>query len=622
MTINIKRLQSLADVLATGNESGGNDLIILSGDVITGSGTGPLTIIGDVQITGTLIGASPSTLDEILAAGNTTNGNNLFLSTGDVIQMDGGPDVQVDISVNGIAAAAALITTTPGKSFSITAGDASIGGPGQPGGNLTFIAGDAGGSVAVGGDVTITGGVGKGALGGSINITSGASNNAAGFLNLFGANGSEAGGDVVIQAGDTSNINIGGEISLTGGRGGTNAIGNAGNGGPITLTGGEGGVAGGADGGIGGNIVLTGGVAGADRNGGAIQLAGGVGDNTGNGGSISIVGGVGGGTLSSFGGGVSIFGGGNTSGKGGSITIFGGTPSARDGGSITIQPGTSNSGATTFEGNFLNITGGTSNSNQPGGVVRIKGGSGLSSAARGGNVEISGGDSTAAQQGGEISLTGGAGAGGGAVSNGTAGGNITIVGGAGGDGTTSDGAGGDITITAGSGAITGQRGSVTIQGGLTGSSTGGDVIIQGSSFGDVFIQGGTNGNVFLGGANDSPVIIQAAWALTDALTPPSFGSSQNNYNPTGLDSCGILRVEPTANINLTGLVSSFVGAGRRIVLVNISTTNTLTLTQEDASSTDVHRFDLPSATNYTLNPRAAVELLYDGTTQRWRLMGL
>lgn len=54
MTINIDRFLSLNDVLAVGNETTGNNIIVSSGDVITSSGTGPLTLASDTQITGNL----------------------------------------------------------------------------------------------------------------------------------------------------------------------------------------------------------------------------------------------------------------------------------------------------------------------------------------------------------------------------------------------------------------------------------------------------------------------------------------------------------------------------------------------------------------------------------------
>jgi len=111
----------------------------------------------------------------------------------------------------------------------------------------------------------------------------------------------------------------------------------------------------------------------------------------------------------------------------------------------------------------------------------------------------------------------------------------------------------------------------------------------------------------------------AQFALTGDITPTTLSAAQNNYNPTGLSTASVLRLEASsADRNITGLAG---GADGRVVIIhNIGTTYTIFLLDESASSTDINRFAL-GAHHLAIAPDYAIILQYDSTSQRWRAMG-
>lgn len=100
------------------------------------------------------------------------------------------------------------------------------------------------------------------------------------------------------------------------------------------------------------------------------------------------------------------------------------------------------------------------------------------------------------------------------------------------------------------------------------------------------------------------------------LSPTSISSDQNNYAPTNHDRASVARINPTANLNLTGWVA---GADGDILIVANVGTNVATFTNESTSSTAANRFsfgrDVPLPAGETLL------MWYDAASQRWRLCG-
>lgn len=94
------------------------------------------------------------------------------------------------------------------------------------------------------------------------------------------------------------------------------------------------------------------------------------------------------------------------------------------------------------------------------------------------------------------------------------------------------------------------------------------------------------------------------------------GSVGSNLNNTPLINNDFYSINPTADINLTGLVAQ--SYARRIVLTNRSTTYSITIKNESSSSTSTNRFDLTA--DFTLEAGKTVELFYDILKTRWRII--
>ena len=127
------------------------------------------------------------------------------------------------------------------------------------------------------------------------------------------------------------------------------------------------------------------------------------------------------------------------------------------------------------------------------------------------------------------------------------------------------------------------------------------------------------GKTVTGGTYSGPVVtgtldIQQNIQWSGDLTPASFSTDQNDYNPGSLSTASTLRLNPTASVNLTGLAGGT--DGRIIILHNINAAQSLTLKDESASSTAANRFALTA--DVSMSPDGVAFLQYDSTSQRWR----
>lgn len=141
--------------------------------------------------------------------------------------------------------------------------------------------------------------------------------------------------------------------------------------------------------------------------------------------------------------------------------------------------------------------------------------------------------------------------------------------------------------------------------------------------------GGTpNGSVFKGALQDSDGngIIAAGtingvvnfgsglWQFQSSTSSPS--ANVDNYNPTN----GVVaRLNPSTNINLTGIVANGASNGRILIIQNASA-NIVTI-KHDVTSTAANRFYCPGNTDYSLTARKCVMAVYDFNNQRWHLAG-
>jgi hypothetical protein len=106
-------------------------------------------------------------------------------------------------------------------------------------------------------------------------------------------------------------------------------------------------------------------------------------------------------------------------------------------------------------------------------------------------------------------------------------------------------------------------------------------------------------------------------AMTGVLSPASFSTQQNDYNPTDLATASTIRLNPGASVDLTGLAGGT--SGRQMMLFNTSANFTVTLRNQDADSTAANRFLLANGKDVALLANYGAGLQYDSTTGRWRL---
>lgn len=102
-----------------------------------------------------------------------------------------------------------------------------------------------------------------------------------------------------------------------------------------------------------------------------------------------------------------------------------------------------------------------------------------------------------------------------------------------------------------------------------------------------------------------------------ANSPAQITSNQNNYNPG--DQSYFQRWNTDASRNVTGL--TFTKAqldGQRHRIVNAGSFN-IVLKHQDANSTAANRFLMSSGGDATIGPDEMVEIVYDGTTARFRV---
>lgn len=116
------------------------------------------------------------------------------------------------------------------------------------------------------------------------------------------------------------------------------------------------------------------------------------------------------------------------------------------------------------------------------------------------------------------------------------------------------------------------------------------------------------------------------------LTPVNsvtWAAQQDNYQRINVETSTVeghgvsgIRVTLTGNQTLTGVVpESIESNGELLHIDNIDSVDTLTIAH-DVTSTAANRFFLPDSINLKLGPRTGALFRYDGTSSRWRLLGI
>lgn len=313
-----------------------------------------------------------------------------------------------------------------------------------------------------------------------------------------------------------------------------------------------------------------------------ITITGGSADTTaGAGGNVTIAGGSTAGGSSMTSGGVTIKSGDVQNGLGAVLITTGALPAAgyaAPGTKITIQPATPETDTTNPTGSIgvgVLVEAGPGAISDSGGLSNGTGGAGGALVVRsgaGGNV-LGNNNTRTGGNAADVSLLGGAGGsatGSGGTRNGGNGGNVIIGSGAGGTGASANGTAGTITFNIGATTAT----SIDATGTL---------------------------------------IHPLALRLTGTISPTQLVANTDNWNPTGLSTANVIRIDVSGAINLTGIVAQ--ASGTMIVLYN-RTASVISLIH-DATSTAANRFYCPGGIDFPLSARGSCWIRYDGTDSRW-----
>lgn len=179
---------------------------------------------------------------------------------------------------------------------------------------------------------------------------------------------------------------------------------------------------------------------------------------------------------------------------------------------------------------------------------------------------------------------------------------------------TSKGGTGQTTVTAGFDA-------------LSPMTTLGDIIYGGTSGTRTRLTGNTTTTQkFLAQTGNGSVSAAPVWTTVSDLaaniqfsgdiTPSQITSNQNDYNPTGLSTAGILRLSTDASRNITGLAGGT--DGRIIVIHNVGAFDVVLKNQDTGSTTAGDRFLFGA--DSTIAADKSATLWYDSTSSRWRML--
>jgi hypothetical protein len=115
----------------------------------------------------------------------------------------------------------------------------------------------------------------------------------------------------------------------------------------------------------------------------------------------------------------------------------------------------------------------------------------------------------------------------------------------------------------------------------------------------------------------SPTIFTPSGVLRplSVLSPAQITADQNDYNPSGLASAFLVRVNSDAVRTITG-IAGFTGV--MLLLANVGTFNII-LSDQNASSNVLNRFLFGA--DYTLTPQNMILIHKDPTSSKWRMVG-
>jgi hypothetical protein len=107
--------------------------------------------------------------------------------------------------------------------------------------------------------------------------------------------------------------------------------------------------------------------------------------------------------------------------------------------------------------------------------------------------------------------------------------------------------------------------------------------------------------------------------MTDlSVITVNLSTSQNDWSVTNMNACQFLRIVPSADINITGIVPPAVGNGYSVQMLNTDTTHSVTLVNQSSSSSSANRFSFIGSLSAVLIPNASIALVYDSISGCWR----
>lgn len=119
---------------------------------------------------------------------------------------------------------------------------------------------------------------------------------------------------------------------------------------------------------------------------------------------------------------------------------------------------------------------------------------------------------------------------------------------------------------------------------------------------------------FGGSSAPNTTIDNAGSTSTRANSPAQITADQNNYSP---GTTTFLRLSTDASRTITGISGGV--DGRHLWVCNVGS-NDLVLANQNASSTDTNRIITGTGADVTLNANESCHMIYDSTTQRWRMV--
>ncbi|MDX1555208.1 MAG: hypothetical protein R3212_04210, partial [Xanthomonadales bacterium] len=99
------------------------------------------------------------------------------------------------------------------------------------------------------------------------------------------------------------------------------------------------------------------------------------------------------------------------------------------------------------------------------------------------------------------------------------------------------------------------------------------------------------------------------------ISPAQITADQDNYAPTGWSTATHVRLDADAPRNITGVDATAVIVQKK--LINVGSFN-ITITHEDAGSTDANRFLTFTGADIVLQPNDSLDILIDVTTGKVR----